>query len=109
MIVSMTAQKDFTIELISPESIDEANIMRLNSWLDTYVNEQAGVTREWIEERNKLQMSDEYRAWRLKRFKNPKAIGWVAKDHTGAVIGMATPYIDDEDVQHVGSLYVDKK
>src|SRR5665648_147024 len=104
----MTKHSEYTIESISPKNIDEANIMRLNSWLDTYVKKDLGITREWILERNKKQMSDEVRQKRLERLKNPKSTGWVAKSSDGIIIGVATPHTDDEGVQHVGSLYVDK-
>ncbi|MNX37461.1 Acetyltransferase (GNAT) family protein [compost metagenome] len=104
----MTKSYEYIIEPISPENIDEANVMRLNSWLDTYVNEDIGITREWIIERNKIQMSDEVRQKRLEWLKNPTSTGWVAKSNDGTIIGVATPYTDDEGVQHIGSLYVDK-
>lgn len=98
----------FTITKLTAETIDEANEMRLQSWLDTYVNDEHGVTREWIKDRNKNQMSDEIRAKRLERFGAPNRAGWIAQDNKGTVIGLTTPYIDDEGRQHVGSLYVDK-
>ena len=101
-------QPQFTIAKLTADTIDEGNRMRLESWLDTYVNDELGVTREWIEARNKDQMSDEIRARRLERLGNPNCEGWVAIDQAGNVIGMTTPYIDDEGRQHVGSLYVDK-
>lgn len=82
--------------------------MRLQSWLDTYVNDEYKVTREWIEERNKGQMSEEVKARRLERLTNSKYAGWVALDNDGKVIGVTTLYIDDEGHQHVGSLYVQK-
>jgi GNAT superfamily N-acetyltransferase len=105
----MTALDKYIIEPLSPGNIDEANLVRLTSWLDTYVNDEMGITREWILERNKRQMSDEYRERRLKRLNNPNFTGWVVKDGNGKIIGVATPYIDDNNgVQHVGSLYVDK-
>lgn len=108
MIYYMTEKADYTIELISSENIDEANIVRLNSWLDTYVNNEIGVTGEWIAKRNERQMSDEYKKRRLDRLNNPNSIGWVAKDINGTIIGVATPRTDVEGVQHVGSLYVNK-
>ena len=101
-------QPQFTITELTADTIDAGNRMRLASWLDTYVNEGSGVTREWIEARNKNQMSDEIRAKRLERLADPNCAGWVAVDQAGAVVGMATPYIDDRGHQHVGSLYVDK-
>lgn len=98
----------FTISVMTAETVDEANEVRLSSWLDTYVNDELGVTREWIEERNKHQMSDEKKAQRLKWLKDPHYAGWVAHDAHGRVIGVTTPYVDSEGRQHVGSLYVDR-
>lgn len=99
---------EFTITKLSADTIDAGNRIRLQSWLDTYVNDELGVTRECIESRNKTQMSDEMRAKRLERFADPNTMGWVAIDKSGTVIGMTTPFIDEEGHQHVGSLYVDK-
>lgn len=99
----------FNIEEVTTANIDEATIMRLESWLDTYVNDDLGVTRVWIEGHNKLQMSEAKRQVRLERFNDPNCAGWVAKDMHGRVIGITTPYIDDDGAQHVGSLYVDKE
>lgn len=104
----MTEQPQFAITELTADTIDAGNRMRLQSWLDTYVNDELGVTREWIEARNARQMSDEKRAQRLARLNNPMSAGWVALDKRGKVIGMATPHVDEEGRQHVGSLYVDK-
>lgn len=102
-------QSQLIIEEISIETIDDAIRMRLASWLDTYVNDDLGITREWLEERNKDQLSDTKRQTRLERLNDPYIAGWVAKDIAGKVIGVTTPYIDENGVQHVGSLYVDKE
>lgn len=99
----------FVIELITAETIDEANEMRLQSWLDTYIDDKLGVTREWIEERNIRQMSHQYRKHRLERLNNPSSRSWIAKDKNGKVIGMIAPYTDALGVQQVGGLYVDKQ
>lgn len=101
-------QPQFTITEMTADTVDAASTMRLQSWLDTYVNEEIGVTREWIEARNERQMSDEVRARRLERLNDPNGVGWVALDGEGNVIGATTPYVDEEGRQHVGSLYVDK-
>lgn len=98
----------YTITPMQPQDIEPATRMRLESWLETYVNNEAGVTREWIESRNQQQLSPEKAAARLERFNNPHYAAWVAKDADGNVIGAATPYVDDDGVQHVGSLYVEK-
>ena len=98
----------FTIHELTAEDIEPATHMRLQSWLDTYVNNEAGVAREWIEARNKRQLSPEKVAVRRAWLDNPRSMGWVAKDKKGMIIGAATPYRDEDGVQHVGSLYTDK-
>ena len=108
--VSVVEEKlQFTIEEMTADTVEQATKMRLESWLETYINEEAGVEREWIEARNKEQLSPEKVAMRRERLKNPNGARWVAKDPEGNVIGAATPYQDDHSIQHVGSLYVDKK
>lgn len=105
-------EKQFIIEEMQPEDIEEATAMRHESWLDTYVNDELGVTREWIKARNAIQSSPEKALSRLERFTagkaNGKLMAWVARNHDGAIVGSTTPYLDDDGVQHVGSLYVDK-
>lgn len=104
----MDQKLQFTIEDMTADTVEQATKMRLESWLETYMNDEAGVTREWIEARNRLQLSPEKVAERKKRLENPNGARWVAKDTNGNVIGAATPYVDDAGVQHVGSLYVHK-
>lgn len=99
----------FTVEVMTADDIVPANEMRLRSWLDTYVNDEAGVTREWIETRNYGQNNPDKIAIRTKRLDDPKHAGWVAKDEGGNVIGVTTPFVDEKGICHVGSLYVDKK
>lgn len=102
-------KKIFELYEMTLDDIEAVTRMRLQSWLDTYVNDAARVTREWIEERNKLQLSPEKLAARKDWWtSHPSARGWVARDEKGRVIGATTPYRDEEGVQHVGSLYVDK-
>lgn len=43
---------EFTIERMQVGDIEPAILVLSRSWLDTYVNESLGVTREWIEARN---------------------------------------------------------
>ena len=93
---------------MTADTVEPATLMRQQSWLDTYVNDEAGVTRQWIEARNKSQLGPEKTAARIKRLNNPNGAAWVARDQAGNVIGATTPYRDEAGVQHVGSLYVDK-
>lgn len=103
----MDRKLQFTIETMTDDTVEQAAKMRLQSWLETYVNDEVGVSYEWIEARNAKQLSPESVAIRKKRLSNPNGARWVAKDLDGNVIGAATPYRDDKGVQHVGSLYVD--
>ncbi len=104
----MVSESQFTVENITADKIDAGNAMRLQSWRDTYINEDIGITLEWIAEQNRRQTSDESRAKWLEILSDPKRAGWVAVESSGSIIGMAAPYISDDDVQRVGSLYVAK-
>lgn len=99
----------FTIEHMSKDTVIEANEMRLQSWLDTYVNDAYSVTREWIERRNDKMRTPEKMQARVERLAESTEPAWVARDAAGNVIGCATPRIDEDGVQHVGSLYVAKE
>ncbi|MFZ1302024.1 MAG: GNAT family N-acetyltransferase [Candidatus Microsaccharimonas sp.] len=107
------SQPTFEISEMTVDDIDPATQMRYQSWKDTYQNDALGITLEWINKRFETQLSDEYRGKRIERFtlgkQNSTFNAWVAKDTNGEVIGSTTPYIDEEGIQHVGSLYVDKK
>ncbi|MFF5004768.1 GNAT family N-acetyltransferase [Streptomyces phaeochromogenes] len=94
---------------MTADKIEPAVHVLQQSWLDTYVNPDYGVTREWIEKRHQSQRTAEKIEARRKRFEDTNTAGWVAEDLAGNIIGMATPYRDNEGVQHVGALYVDKK
>lgn len=102
-------QPRYTIEPISAETVDAATRMRLQLWLDTYVNDEAGVTREWIEARNAAQLTPEKMQQRRERLTSPNSAGWVALDGTGEVIGATTPFREEDGTQHVGSMYVAKE
>lgn len=97
----------FTIERMQPDDIEAATEMRLQSWLDTYPNEEAGVTREWVEARNEKQRTLEAMERRRRQMEEFGA-GWVARVN-GEIVGMTTPYKDQYGIQHVGSLYVAKE
>lgn len=101
-------KSEFTIERMQPEDLEAVTEVRLQSWLDTYVNESLGVTHEWIENRNKKQSSPEAMDRRRQQMEEFGA-GWVAKNSDGDIIGLTTPYKDQYGLQHLGSLYVAKE
>lgn len=102
----------FTIDEMRLDDIESATEMRLQSWLDTYVNDELGVTREWIEERNRGQLSRERVKSRRDRFLAGRKAGtfsaWVARDAGGNIIGSTTPFRDEDGSWRLGSLYVAK-
>lgn len=83
-------QSMFNVAVMSLDDTEAVTKLRTDSWLDTYINEAVGVTREWIEERNKTQLTPEH-------------------DAADNIIGVTTPYRDEDGTQHVGSLYVNKE
>ncbi len=105
-------QSQFVVSEMTPSDVGDVTEMRLQSWLDTYPNEEHGVDRKWIEQRNTVQLSSAIKQKRLERFRvlseKGQIKGWVARDSSGSVVGATTPYIDEDGSQHVGSLYVDK-
>lgn len=102
----------FTIDEQQVDEIDEATIMRRDSWIDTYENPELDVTREWIEDHFSDSLSEEKREAREKRFVDAKARGtfnaWVAHDDDGRIIGATTPFLQPDGTQRLGSIYVNK-
>ncbi len=105
-------KSQYTVTEMQLEDIEPVTEMRLQSWLETYINEAAGVTREWIEEHNQKRLTQDAMEKRQERFLDGKARGtfngWVAKDAEGTIIGSATATIDENGIRELGSLYVDK-
>jgi GNAT superfamily N-acetyltransferase len=85
--------------------------MHAQSWLDTYPNEAAGVTREWIKQRTDQWFSEESIEKRrdlIRRVKgNRDALYQVAVTEQGEIIGIIAPF-RNETSQRVGAIYVDK-
>jgi hypothetical protein len=81
------------------------------SWLDTYENLEAGVTREFILSMNlpHLEYSWLSKKWDYDNFKNTvDNIHFVAVDERGALLGFLHAHRDIE-AQHLGGLYVCKE
>jgi ribosomal protein S18 acetylase RimI-like enzyme len=105
-----TAQ--FIISVPTPDDVLPMIEMHAQSWKDTYPNDDAGVTLEWVEERTKKWFTPENIENRKKRLEeaktNPDIATWIAKDKAGKIIGIASPRRDEKG-QHVGAIYVDKE
>ncbi|MGB4759267.1 MAG: GNAT family N-acetyltransferase [Candidatus Saccharimonadales bacterium] len=106
MIVKETTPMGFTVSPMTPEDTEVVTDIRLQSWLDTYVNEAAGVSREWVEARNAEQRTPAKAQARKERLEDHNVTGWVARSDSGIVIGAVTPYREADGTQHLGSLYV---
>lgn len=102
----------FEIDEMKLEEIDDATLMRKNSWIDTHTNSEKVVTAEWIEQRFVSLLSEKNLPARQERFLRNKKLGtlnaWVARDEVGRIVGSATPFINPEGKQRLGSLYVGK-
>lgn len=103
-------QLKFAITPISPDDIEAATQMRFEVWLDTYINDDIGITSKWIEEYYRAQMTPEKNLIRKEQLKDYEHhAGWVAKDSAGNIIGSTAPFRHKDGRQEVGSLYVKKE
>ncbi len=102
----------FTIEAMTVDDFEAVEAIRQQSWKDTYVNLEAGVTEAWVNKRLDISNTAEKIAEKKKRIENSDGVDtmfYVARDSSGDAIGMTTPFRDKDGVQHVGALYVDKR
>lgn len=101
----------FTLEEMTVDTIDAATLSRKQSWLDTYVNEGLGVTKEWIEKYFVDKLSPDAHEARKERFLKGKNDGafnaWVARSEQGEVIGSTTFFVKEDGTQELASIYVD--
>lgn len=105
----ISKEVNFTVREMTADNIEAAIRVLQQSWLDTYVNKEYGVTHKWIEERNRMQSTPDKIEARRKWFEGGKQVGWVAEDKEGNIIGMATPRLDESGAQRLTTLYVDKE
>lgn len=99
-----TTRHKYSIEAMQPADVVEATKMRLQSWRDTYHNDDLGVTAEWLDTVIEQELSDERMRERVAR----GVFGWVARDEQGKIIGVSMPFVMEDGTQRVGGLYVDK-
>ena len=103
----------FILKEMTADDVDAATAMRAESWRDTYINDDLGITEEWIASRFEHRLAPEKKGERVARFEQARASGtfnaWVAHDAAGNIIGSTTPFVEGDGTQRLGSLYVDKK
>lgn len=104
-------QSRYTIQNVREADIDAMVKMHAQSWLDTYPNETAGISRQWVQEYVDGWSSPESlerRRLRVKEYANNSDALWqTAKDDENAIIGIISAFRDDQ-TQKVGAVYVDK-
>jgi len=99
----------FKVERQKPEDVVEAKHLIAKSWLETYENDEAGVTRDFIEKRNADSLTEEAINRTTERLSYSGVATWAAKNENGKIIGAAIQYIaEKDDKQHIMALYVDK-
>ncbi len=103
----------YVVQDMTADEIDDATRMRHQSWLDTYVNDEYGVTKEWIDEHFRVKLDPAGESARRERFLAGKANGtlqaYVVYDGDNKIIGCATPFIEASGAQRVGSIYTDSR
>jgi len=103
--------ENFFITDSQPEDVEAIEKMRYQSWLETYPNDEFGVTKEMIEERFAPKLSTEglekRREQYLQNQKNPDILNLVAKDDAGQVIGYVFATRGDEG-NEIDAIYTNK-
>lgn len=93
------------------DDLESLIAMHDQSWLDTYPNERAGVSREWVQQRISRYSHQEKIEKRRKMIDkaetDPNVLIRIAKDEEGSVVGLIMPYRNQE-TQQVGAIYIDK-
>ena len=104
-------QKSFVIRNATEADVLPILKMHAQSWLDTYPNEEAGISRDWVKERVGRWDSDEKIQSRREQIKKSQisddALYRVAENEAGDIIAIISPFRNKE-VQRVGAIYVDK-
>jgi ribosomal protein S18 acetylase RimI-like enzyme len=103
---------DYKVTAIQPEDVKAVIAMHAQSWLDTYPNEAAGVSRQWVEQRvsqwatpENVQMRQDH----LKAIANDAdSLSKIVRDEDGIVLGVVRAS-RTEGKQRLGALYVDKR
>jgi ribosomal protein S18 acetylase RimI-like enzyme len=112
MPVGLNKKDNIVIQKMRVEDVEPTARLLMRMWLDTYVNEEYGITEEWVKERfhDRLKLKNIVDRQRklLEDEKNPNKESYVARNSGGAVIGMMGFYKNEEGLQELGAIYVDK-
>jgi RimJ/RimL family protein N-acetyltransferase len=104
----------YTIAKTVPSDAIGLREMQLQSWLDTYPNDEHGVTTQWIKKYFAPRLTDagikDFEKMLATEQNNPNVIILTARDSDGMIVGYLLGNIDDDDKKyHLSVLYTDKK
>lgn len=90
---------------------DAESVLRLwhQSWLDTYVNPELGITRDWVDQRWRSRLTPEGTARfadRIRAGTTDNQSQYFVAERSGQLIGMAAPFVEPGRGQRVGAIYV---
>ncbi len=101
--------ESIVIELATPEDAESVNTVLRQTWLDTYPNEEAGITTEDIrlrvEGRNGERIPQRIKRWKDNIESNDRSKAVYVARLNSKVVGMISPVIIDGR-RKVGALYV---
>lgn len=107
----LLTQSEYTIGTPVIDDAESIVVMHARSWVDSYPNEEAGVSLEWVQERVSAWLTPEGIARRAARIEEsnttPSMFLRIAKNAHGDVIGMVSGHKMDH-MQHLNALYIDK-
>ena len=85
---------------------DIKDILRVReiTWLNTYVNDELGVTKEVIKKRFQQDPEKDIKKLSI-RFNEEKHPSWVA-ELDNKIVGYTLPFIDERNRKRIGALYV---
>lgn len=108
-----TRHSDYTIRLATPRDVEAIRRMQARSWRDTYVNDGAGVSKEWIWRETEKWLTSEQLA-SSKRFLSNI---FVDIEHNfyrvallnGRVVGFIHASFNADGKKELGGLYTDRQ
>ena len=104
--------RDYTILSPALDDIRSLTALWSESWRETYPNEAAGVSRDWVEQRTAKWLREENLAKRRQKLdddkNNPAILRRIAKDQTGKVVGLLRAE-RNEGRQYLHALYIHKR
>ncbi len=97
---------DILVEKATPEDTRGIQELLYRTWLATYPNEAAGITRDDIEDRFKDRFSEERLEKRMQQFTHPPdGEVWLVAKKAGVVVGVVSP-IQKQDRNQLQRIYV---